>query len=171
MPRPPEWVTRIPGIREALERDPDLRLNWMDIARMFGVERRQGFRLIDKMRPNDKPAIVSAGDVLRFLDSIETSPDVARILHRMERVGEQIGKAQENWQARHVEIPAARRDEFVRLDDLEGVSFAPGLLQIEHAGAEDLLTRLFGLSQAMASDLERFQELAVPATPKKPQSA
>jgi hypothetical protein len=170
MPRQAEWLPRIADIRAAVSKmEPGQPLGHVDIATLFGLQKRQALRIMAEIGqsahfPENEchVRIVDAAGVRAFLDSVETRPDTARIMNRLGRVGEEMEKARENWKARHVEIavsndPAAG---YRRMADLEGVSFAPGRLLIEHAGPEDLMAKLFTLAQAMASDFERFRELA-----------
>jgi hypothetical protein len=43
-----------------------------------------------------------------------------------------------------------------------GVQLRPGHLEIAFFGAEDLLTQLYGLAQAMAADFPTFQRILDP---------
>jgi hypothetical protein len=61
---------------------------------------------------------------------------------------------------RKVQIPVAADVQKRVLADLpKGIELRPGELRIEFAGTEDLLRRLFELSQAILNDYERFEKL------------
>jgi hypothetical protein len=47
----------------------------------------------------------------------------------------------------------------------EGVHLEPGCLQVNFAGAEELLARLFDLAQAVSNDFEAFRAHVEPGQP------
>jgi hypothetical protein len=74
---------------------------------------------------------------------------------RRERLVEDLERSRRQLAARRVRIPAASLPQ--RLPDLPtGIDLRPGELRISFQSAEDLATRLFALSQAMANDWPSF---------------
>jgi hypothetical protein len=91
----------------------------------------------------------AAGDVFQW----ETN--------RRSRVVEELKRAQKEVAARQVQLtvsPDVREREVSTLP--AGINIAANLLSIRFETAEDLASKLFELSQAMANDWENFQKIA-----------
>ena len=68
-----------------------------------------------------------------------------------------------------MKIPVSSEAFSMKLAGLSpGVQLEAGHLHIEFSGAEDLLSKLFELSQAANNDFDRFRSVAEPALPQNP---
>ena len=83
---------------------------------------------------------------------------------RKERLNDTIDQLRCHQAAARVKIPVPPNGFSLKLADLSaGVSLEPGHLHIEFSGTEDLLCKLYGLSQAASHDFDRFRAAAEPA--------
>ena len=79
-------------------------------------------------------------------------------IRRKERLDESINQLRRSQAGARVKIPVLPemlKGEVAGLSS--GIALEPGHLHIEFSGTEDLLTKLYELSQAAANDFDRFQ--------------
>jgi AcrR family transcriptional regulator len=95
-------------------------------------------------------------DELQFRQAMEQ--------RRKERLNETIDQLRRHQAAARVKIPVPPNGFSLKLAELSaGVSLEPGHLHIEFSGTEDLLCKLYGLSQAASHDFDRFRAATEPA--------
>jgi hypothetical protein len=83
---------------------------------------------------------------------------------RKERLGDAIDRLRRYQTAACVRIPVQSEVFSRKLADLSpGVALEAGHLHIAFSGTEDLLGKLFELSQAASNDFDRFRAAAEPA--------
>ena len=98
--------------------------------------------------------------------------DCQRETARRERLSATIEKIQRTRKGEAVRIPVSPDVFDSRMQSLgPDVQLRPGKLEIEFAGPEDLLTKLFGLSQALANDYANFERAITDGTQGKGISA
>lgn len=95
--------------------------------------------------------------LIRALEAIQRGEAFQWEQRRRERIAAVYEQAKREHPARQVQIPVSRESWHGSLASLPpGVELAPGELRIRFDGAEDLATKLFELSQALANDWEAF---------------
>ena len=91
-------------------------------------------------------------------------------LARRTKLAKEIERTRKLLPGRQVEIVVPAEVAEQRIDDLPaGVHLRPGelRLRIEFNGTEDLLRRLFELSQAIVNDYQRFEEICEPTSSRQ----
>jgi hypothetical protein len=121
----------------------------IDLIQIFGGYRAGNAVLVDRAR------------LLDHLRQLAADPDIQHESQRKERLSINLDLLKEHRAATRIIIkadPMARRKNSGGLPD--GIVLQPGKLTIEFTGTEDLLSRLYALSQAAAADFEGFTALA-----------
>lgn len=161
MPAKPSWFRRVPEILEALRATADLPyLEREAIERLFGVRRRRAHQLmaafggvqigktylVDRRQLVDALERIAGGDP--FLWEVRRKAKLARVLEEAHR---QVA-------GRKVRIASPASPAPGRWPP--GVTLHPGELRLEFASTQQLLERLFALSQAILENYEQFQRRA-----------
>lgn len=102
---------------------------------------------------------VARRHLLLFLNKVQDTPGYANDVARIERLDQKLEAERHNLTARRHTIPVQRSPE-VTIDGLPGVVLQHGRLTIDFYGTEDLLRKLYELSQAIVQDWHRFERLA-----------
>jgi len=161
MPNRPSWIDRLPEITHALEAPnaPPF-LDRTAIEQLFRLRRRQSIHLLRRLGGYlvGKTFLLDRAAVLAFLHDPIYLRAAADEAGRFRRVGELLAQAREQRHLRRIPIPATRRMFHVDFAGLpDGIDFAPGELRIRFDRPQQLLQRLFALSQALANDYETFE--------------
>jgi len=160
----PRWWQHIPEIRQVLA---DVNLPVIDraaVERLFGLRRRQAIELMNRFGGYQagRTFVISREQVIAALDAIADGGEFRLELGRRERLATSLEKIQRTRQAEAVRIPVLPEVFGSRIEALEpGVQLRPGKLEIEFAGPEDLLRKLFSLAQAVSNDYTAFERMAV----------
>lgn len=97
--------------------------------------------------------------LIQALETIQRGDAFQGEQRRRERVAALYEQAKREHPARQVQIPLSRESRYRTLASLpSGIHLNAGELRIAFQGFEDLLTKLFELSQAVQNDWEAFQE-------------
>jgi hypothetical protein len=159
MPAHPAWFQRLDSILSELRALPADYLDRMAIERLFGVRQRRARQLMEGIpgfRAGNAFAVSRAALIAR-LERTATGDRFEREVRRRARLSDSLEKLRADSAARRVRLPAAQAAAGRSPLDLpEGVELGPRELRIRFTGAADLAAKLFGLSQAMASDWEGF---------------
>jgi hypothetical protein len=132
------------------------------LERLFGVRRRRAIQLMAFFGgfQTGRAFLIDRLDLIRQLEPIEASADFAVEAQRKQRLTEALEKLRRLRVAATVIIPVQRKP-CEHLSDLpEGVELQPGRLRVEFCKAEELLAKLFALSQSAASDFDAFRGAA-----------
>ena len=126
---------------------------------MFGVRRRRANQLISRLGGYTvgRTGLVDRMLFLTRLEAIAAGEEFHYEERRRVRVHEQLTEARRIVRAQRVKIvppPAPPPVSGLKLPD--GVSVIPGEIRIAFTTPEELLSRLFGLSQTIANDYEEF---------------
>jgi hypothetical protein len=166
MPAKALWLLHIPEIVSQLEA---LDLPVVDrsiIERLFGLRRRQAIELLHRFGgyQTGRTFLVDRRLLIDHLGRLADGEEFQRESRRQERLDHAVDELRRQQTAVRVRIPV-RPDVFSRkLADLPpGVALEAGHLHIAFSGTEDLLRKLFELSQAASNDFDRFREVAEPA--------
>ena len=166
----PRWWQHIPEIRQVLA---DVNLPVIDraaVERLFGLRRRQAIELMNRFGGYQagRTIVISREQVIAGLDAIAAGGEFRQETARRERLANSIEQIQRTRQSEAVRIPISAEVFGSRMDTLgAGVQLRSGKLEIEFAGPEDLLRKLFGLAQAVAGDYAGFEHLAGGAAGRK----
>lgn len=161
MPANPTWLLKLPAIAEELAA---LKVPVVDRAcfeRVFGVRRRRAVQLMHRFGgfQAGRTFLIDRQALLESLRRMADG-DYEWELARRTRLVTELEKLRKLAPGRRVQVsvPATAAD--ISLADLpSGIHLSPGELRIEFRGTEDLLRRMFELSQAILNDYRRFEEL------------
>jgi hypothetical protein len=144
----------------------DVRLPVLDraaVERLFGLRRRQAIELLNSLGGYQagRTFVIGRDQLIARLDAIATGDEYRQEAGRRERLAASIEKIHRTRQSEAVRIPISVEVFGGGMRTLTpGVELRPGRLEVEFAGPEDLLRKLFGLAQAVAADYAGFERLA-----------
>ena len=159
MPAKPRWLLQIPAIIDTLAAMSTPVVDRAVCERLFGLRRR---RAIDLMRrfggyQAGSAFLVDRVGLIETLRELEGDPATAEERHRKERLSVKLEEARRLQAAAQVRISVSADVQQRRVCDLPGgVSLRAGHLMIDFAGVEQLLSKLYELSQAAAYDYDAF---------------
>jgi hypothetical protein len=163
MPAKAEWLLRVPEILVALRVLDVPVVDRAAIQRLFGFQRRRailfmheldGYQaghsfLVDRLRLIAQLEVLQNGDGFhqesRRRMNLEETAEHARRQAVATRV--KIHVEPDAWKTRIDALPA-------------GIRLEPGSLRVEFRDPQELLQKLFALSQAIANDFEQFEKIA-----------
>ena len=164
MPAKPRWLLAIPdAIRQLDALDRDL-LTRRDLERLFGVSKVRAVALMTAFGAGrtGHPLTLPRAALLRQLRRHRTRAAFRGEATRRARVVTALRQAR--LTGIRVAVPREARE--ARLSGLpDGVSVAPGRIEVRFSGAKDAIGRLFALAQALTHDYEQFEALVDGATP------
>jgi hypothetical protein len=166
MPAKALWLLHIPEIVSQLETFDVPVVDRAIIERLFGLRRRQAIELLHRFGgyQTGRTFLVDRRLLIECLRRLADGEEFRRESRRKERLEHAVDRLRRDQTAARVKIPVPP-DVFRRkLADLSpGVALEAGHLHIAFSGTEDLLSKLFELSQAAGNDFDRFREAAEPA--------
>jgi hypothetical protein len=130
------------------------------IERLFSVGRRHAIQLLHQFGgyQSAQSFLVDRGAFVRQLQALRAGEDFATECGRRERLLERLDEAGRRAPAAAIRIPVTAESLSRTMRRLpEGVHLEPGRLQVDFAGAQELLARLFDLAQAVANDFDAFR--------------
>ena len=155
MPAKPRWLLAIPDAITQLEAlDQDLLIR-RDLERLFGVSKVRATQLMTAFGAGRTGHLLTLprAALLRQLSRPRTLAAFRGEATRRDRVVTALR------QVRLIGIRVAVPSE-ARLAGLpDGVSVAPGRIEVRFSSAKDAVGRLFALAQALTNDYERFEAL------------
>jgi len=166
MPAKTLWLLHIPEIASQLETFDVPVVDRAIVERLFGLRRRQAIALLHRFGGYQagRTFLVDRRVLIECLRRLADGEEFQRESRRKERLEQAVDRLRRDQTAVRVKIPVPP-DVFSRkLADLSpGVALEAGHLHIAFSGTEDLLGKLFELSQAASNDFERFRAAAEPA--------
>lgn len=109
--------------------------------------------------------LIDRGSLLLKLQQIEERGEFGLERARKERLGAELERAQKLLPGRQVKIPVEAGMLSRRMIDLpEGIVVTTGHLHINFRTTEELLQRLFELSQAILNDYDKFEAICTVAS-------
>ena len=163
MPRKTGWIHQIPDALAELEQLPSPVVDRATVERLLGVSPRQALRILGKLGSfrAGRNLLANRRELAEALRQYAERPEVASETRRRERVESQLIRLRGELRARRVPVPVRADVWERRFGDLPvGIELQAGELRIRFGTAEDLLRKLLELSQAIANDYSRFEELA-----------
>ena len=165
MPAKALWLLHIPEIVSQLEALGVPVVDRSIIERLFGLRRRQAIELLHRFGGYQagRTFLADRRLLIEHLRRLADGEEFQRESRRQERLDQAVDQLRRQQTAARVRIPVPA-DVFSRkLADLPpGVALESGHLHIVFSGTEDLLSKLFELSQAASNDFDRFRAAAEP---------
>ena len=160
MPRQSDWLLRLPAIQHELGQLTVPVVDRSIFEAVFQVRRRRAIQLMQRFGgfQSGHTFLVDRTALLRSLRSLQSGDEFSIELRRKERLSAHLDQIRKFAAASRVSVPAAPGVYDTRLSSLPpGVHLEPGRLTVDYGSLEQLLERLFALSQALVNDLEQFQ--------------
>jgi hypothetical protein len=130
------------------------------IESVFGLRRRQAVGLLNRFGGYraGNAFLIERAKLVAELDKIAGTGEYQREVARREKLASAVAKFQFARRAHQVRIEVSPEAFGARMSTLsKDVHLVPGRLEVEFAGTEDLLSKLFTLAQAAANDYDGFQ--------------
>ena len=165
VPRKTEWIHRIPRALELLRQSPAPLIDRRDLEQLLQVSGRHALRLFHRLGAAEagRNLFLAREELIRRLESIRDGEDARWERRRLERLGSELSETARSLRARRVPVETAAGQPLFASLPLS-VRLAPGRLEIDFQTPEELLTRLYELSQALANDYEGFEGLLARAS-------
>ena len=160
MPMKKTWLLRLPAIREELSQLDLPVIDRATFERLFGVRRRRAVQLMHYFGGYQagRTFLIDRLALLRQLEPLEASTEFALEHRRRQRLVESLEQLRRSRAGARVTIPVNPTQTRARLPDC--VYLHRGTLWMEFDNVEDLLTKLYQLSQAAAEDFASFRAAA-----------
>ena len=167
MPRKAEWIHRIPAALEALEHSPAPLIDRADLEQLLEVSPRQALRILSQLGAAmaGRNLFIGREELIHRLRRVHCGEDARYERRRLQRLDRTLAQLARDLTASRVPVsagPGARDSRFPSLPP--SVRLRPGRLEVDFGTAEELLTRLFELSQAVANDYASFEALCTSDT-------
>jgi hypothetical protein len=165
MAAPIQWLPKLPRIIEELSALPAPVVDRATMETLFGVGRRRAHELMARFSSGrgytaGKTVLLDRQDLLAQLRALEETPDVQWEHQRRAKVSAAVGDIRRHAAASRISVVVPAKVVETTLDDLpEGVQLRPGILTVEFSTGEELVARLFALSQALVNDYEGLERL------------
>jgi hypothetical protein len=165
MPAKAAWLLKIADIVGQLEVFDVPVVDRAIIEHLFGLRRRRAIELLHRFGGYQagRTFLIDRHRLIDQLRLLAEGEDYQAESRRKERLGQKVDQLLRDHAAACVSIPV-QPDVFGRklADVSAGVALEPGHLHIQFSGAEDLLSKLYELSQAAGNDFDRFRAAAEP---------
>ena len=162
----PAWLLHIPEIIAQLEVFDVPVIDRAIVERVFGLRRRQAIELLHRFGGYQagRTFLVERRLLIEQLQRLAAGEEFQEESRRKERLDHVVDQLRRDQTAARVKIPV-EPDVFRRklADVSPEVALEAGHLDITFSSTEDLLMKLFELSQAARNDFDRFREVAEPA--------
>ncbi len=166
MPAQAEWLLRVPEIRAALERIEAPVVDRAGIEKPFGVRRRRAIAMMHTLGGYQagRTFLVERSALLARLAALEGAEDYRIEKRRRERLHSFIQASRGHLRATRIAIPIEPAAALATMKQLgPGVRLTPGMSSVEFGQPVELLQKLYTLSQAIAQEFEKFENMAKPA--------
>src|SRR4051812_10685681 len=160
MPAKAAWLLKIPDIVALLESFVVPVVDRAIVERLFGLRRRRAIELLHRFGGYQagRTLLIDRKILIEQLHRLAEGDEFQMESRRKERLDHQVDQLRRGQAGTRVTIPLELEVLSRKLADLSaGVALEPGHLHITFAGAEDLLSKLFELSQAACNDFARFR--------------
>ena len=165
MPAKAQWLLQIPEILSLLETFEVPVVDRSIIEHLFGLRRRRAIELLHRFGGYQagRTFLIDRHLLIEHLRRLADGEEFQQEIRRKERLDHTFDQLRRQRTAACVRI-SVQPDVFSRkLANLPpGVALNAGHLHIVFSGAEDLLSKLFELSQAASNDFDRFRAAAEP---------
>ena len=170
MPAKALWLLHIPEIVAMLEAFDVPVVDRSMIESLFGLRRRRAIELLHRFGGYQagRTFLIERRVLIDHLRRLAEGEEFQMEHRRKERLNHAVDQLRRHQTAARVKIPAPPNGFSRKMAELSaGVSLEPGHLHIAFAGTEDLLGKLYELSQAASHDFEKFRTAAESAECQK----
>jgi hypothetical protein len=162
MPAKAAWLLEVPRILDELTGLEAPVVDRTVFERIFHVRRRRAIQLMHHFGGYQvgKTFLVERHALMDSLAEVRDGAEFRGESQRKERLAKLLDELRKHRKAAAISI-AVNDDSFSRtmVNLPDGVSFAPGALEVRFGSTEELLSKLFALAQAIANDFEAFERL------------
>lgn len=161
MPSLPQWFLKLPEIIATFEQIPAPVIDRAIFELAFSVGRRRAIQLMHQFGGYQvgKTFIIDRSALLAKLRQQQQSDAFMYERSRKVKLIEELERARKLAPGRKVKITVTPDPPQILAGLPRTIRLRPGELRIEFFGTEDLLRQLFELSQAVANDYRRFEEI------------
>ena len=161
MPDHPTWLPRIPDFLDSLrtETAPAL-LDRSDVEALFGVRRRRAILLLHACGASrhGRDLVATRESVVAFLERCRDNETVERIAARDRHVGQALAEARRALTLPTISLPPPAKLSAITFAGLPpGIELTATQLSVTFSSAQDLVEKLFTVSQALANDYETLE--------------
>jgi hypothetical protein len=135
------------------------------VERLFGLRRRRAIELLHRFGGYQagRTFLVDRRVLIDHLRRVAEGEDFQMERRRKERLDQAVDQLRRNLAAARVRIPVQPDVRGRKIAGLSaGVALEAGHLHIQFSDTEDLLSKLYELSQAASNDFDRFRAAAEP---------
>ena len=154
------WLLRLGEIRQDVAALGVPVLDRMLFERIFHVRRRRAIQLMHTFGgyQTGQALLIDRAVLLRQVEALEAGTEFAIEHGRKQRLFDSLEKVRRHRAAAAVRIPVDGVEAEPSVASLSaGICLQAGSLHVNFCGAEDLLTKLYELSQALGKDFETFK--------------
>ena len=162
MPAKPAWLLRIPDILDDLRSLSAPVVDRFMCEGLFGIRRRRAIILMQELGAcqSGRTHLLERTAMIRKLEALQEGQEFERERNRRQKLRAGLDDLHRHRAAANVRISVIAPELRKRLPDLPaGVHIRDRELSIEYNSVEQLLQRLYELSQAAAGDFEGFVEV------------
>ena len=166
MPAKASWLLQIPEIVAQLEVFDIPVIDRAMVEGLFGLRRRRAIELMHRFGGYQagRTFLIDRLLLIRNLQQLTEGEDFQTERQRKERLDETLDDFRRIRTATRVKIPVPADVKEQKMAGLSpAIGLEPGHLHIAFSGTEDLLSKLYQLSQAAANDFDRFRAVAEPS--------
>ena len=163
MPAKAEWLLRVPEILVALRVLDIPVVDRAAIERLFGFQRRRAIQFMHELDGYQAghSFLVDRLRLIAQLEVLQNGDGFHQESRRRMNLEETVEHARRHAVATRVKIHVEPGALDTRIHALPvGIRLEPGSLRVEFRDPQELLQKLFALSQAIANDFEQFEKVA-----------
>lgn len=160
MPAKAPWLLHIPDIIAMLESFDVPVVDRAVIEHLFGLRRRRAIELLHRFGGYQagRTFLVDRRVLIEHLRRLAEGEEFQVERRRKERLDQAVDQLHRRHVAQRVRIPVQADGVSPKIATLsEEIVLQPGHLHIEFSGTEDLLAKLYQLSQAASNDFSLFR--------------
>ncbi len=160
MPAKPSWFLRVPDILQELRALSLPLLDRPAIEKLFGIHRRRAQSLMAGFGgfQTGRTCLIDRRQLIAALEALERGDEFQWEQRRKERLSAELLDVRRQLPGRHVTVAVSAAASDRRLAELPaGVHLQPGELRIQFSGTQDLLQKLYELSQGILNDWKGFE--------------
>lgn len=160
MPAPPRWLVRVPEILRDLRKMHVPVVDRAAVETLFGVRRRRAIQMMGEFGgfQSGRTFLVDREALILHLRLLADGIEFDHERRRRKQLSHELAAIRQRAQAARISIPVSPEVHQTRLSHLPGgVVLEPGKLVVVFEGSDDLLQKLFALSQALANDFPILQ--------------
>ncbi len=163
MPTPPQWFQQLESALTTLRASSALVIDRAGLQTLLHVSPRTAVRLMNRFGgcQTGKTFLIARDDLLRTLETLQLDPPFQLEHRRRQRLTDELELTRSHLRSRQIILPVSRQPGPAAALPSGIRLVRPGVLEVEFAGAEDLLARLYELVTIAGGDFEAFEKLLI----------